>query len=186
MQNISQMEPFFEAMALNARVEEIMKDDTTNTVYANDGSWQSEVGSYIVQSLTINGEQCALPTFGVFTESRESLAELEATTLKMLSAASTHRYSEKDIHNQTDFAMMDSTSHNLEANESVCKEFEVENIPGTLICDIHLLMMLQEQIKELCQEIHDSLDEKRVGECFLVYMEFRNESLVKKPLKVFI
>ena len=32
------MEPFFEAIALNARVEEIMKDDTTNTVYANDGS----------------------------------------------------------------------------------------------------------------------------------------------------
>ena len=38
---------FFEAMALNAIVEEIMKDETTATVYANDGSPQSRIGSYI-------------------------------------------------------------------------------------------------------------------------------------------
>ena len=38
MRNILQIELFFEAMALNAIVEEIIKDDTTATVYANDGS----------------------------------------------------------------------------------------------------------------------------------------------------
>ena len=54
--NILQTEPFFEAMALNAIVEDIMKDDITATVYANDGSSRSGVGSYVVQSLTINGE----------------------------------------------------------------------------------------------------------------------------------
>lgn len=37
-------------MALNPIVEGIMKDDTTTTVYANDGSSQSGVGSYVVQS----------------------------------------------------------------------------------------------------------------------------------------
>ena len=93
--NILQIELFFEAMALNAIVEEIMKDDTTATVYANDGSSWSRVRSYIVQSLTMNGEQRPLPSFGIFKESRESLAELEATTLKILFAASFHRYSEK-------------------------------------------------------------------------------------------
>ena len=34
-------------MALNAIVEEIMKDETTATVYANDGSPQNRIGSYI-------------------------------------------------------------------------------------------------------------------------------------------
>ena len=95
MRSILQIELFFEAMALNTIVEEIMKDDTTGTVYANDGSSRSGLRSYIVQSLTINGEQRPLPTFSIFKESRESLAELEATTLKILFAASFHRYSEK-------------------------------------------------------------------------------------------
>ena len=44
-------------------------------------------------------------------------------------------------------------------------------------------MMLQEKIKELCQDIHDSLGKKRIGECFLVDVEFKNESLVIKSLK---
>ena len=68
-------------MALNAIVEEIMKDVTTAcTVYTNDGSSRSGLGSYVVQSLTIIREQSTFPMFGVFTELRESLAELEATT----------------------------------------------------------------------------------------------------------
>ena len=86
-------------MTLHAIVEEIMKDDTTATVYVTDGSLRSWVGFYVVQSLTINGEQRALPKFGIFTESRESLAELEATTRKILSVTSFHRCSEKDILN---------------------------------------------------------------------------------------
>ena len=43
--------------------------------------------------------------------------------------------------------------------------------------------MLQGKIKELCEQIHDSLGKKRIGECFLVNMEFRNDSLVIKSLK---
>lgn len=37
-------------MALNPIVQGIMKDDTTTTVYANDGSSQSGVGFCVVQS----------------------------------------------------------------------------------------------------------------------------------------
>ena len=56
MRNILQIGFFFsEAMALNAIVEEIMKDDTTTTVYTDDGSSRNGVGSYVVQSLKING-----------------------------------------------------------------------------------------------------------------------------------
>ena len=43
--------------------------------------------------------------------------------------------------------------------------------------------MLQGIIKELCQEIHDSLGRKRIGECFLVDVEFGNESLLIKSSK---
>ena len=86
--------------------------------------------------------------FGIFTE---SLAELEAITLKILSAASFYRYSEKDILNWTDFVMTDDISHNLEVIECVCKKIEVQNIPGRLLCNIYPLMMLQGKIKELWQ-----------------------------------
>ena len=58
--------------------------------------------------------------------------------------------------------MTDSTSHNLEVNESVCEKFEVENVPGILLCNIRPLMMLQGKIKELFQDIHDSLGKKEL------------------------
>ena len=44
-------------------------------------------------------------------------------------------------------------------------------------------MMFQGKIKELCQEIHDSLGKKKINECFLVDIEFKNESFVLKSLK---
>ena len=131
----------------------------------------------------INGEQRALPSFGVFTESRETLQDLEIATLKMLSAASLNTYSEQEILRKISFVMTDSTSHNLEVIERVCQELEVEEVPRTLLCNVHPLMMFQGKIKELCQEIHDSLGKKKISECFLVDIEFQNESFVVKSLK---
>ena len=78
----------------------------------------------------------------------------------MLSATSFHRYSEKAILNRIDFVITDSALHSLEVTEKVCKKFEVENILRTLLCKINPLMMLQGKIKELCQEIDDSLGKK--------------------------
>ena len=52
--------PYLEAMALSKIVEDVMTDGVIVT-YANEGSAQSAVGSYVVQSLTINGKQRALP-----------------------------------------------------------------------------------------------------------------------------
>jgi hypothetical protein len=78
MKNILHTEPNFEAMALCAIVEEIMEDGNSATVvYSNDGSSRSGVGSYVVQSFMVNGIQRCLPTFGIYTESRESLKDLE-------------------------------------------------------------------------------------------------------------
>ena len=135
MNNLQQVEPYFEAMALNAIVEEMMSEGSdVCIIYSNDGSSMSGVGSYVVQSLTVNGEQHSLPTLGVFTESRETLKELEITTLKILSAACGHRYSEQQILEKISFVMTDSTSHNLGVVEIVCEELGVEKIPGTLLC----------------------------------------------------
>ena len=54
-----------EAMALCKIVEDLMTDGAVVT-YANDGSAQNGVGSYVVQSLTIDGQQRTLPTFSKF------------------------------------------------------------------------------------------------------------------------
>ena len=56
-------------------------------VYSNDGSAPSGVGNFVVQSVTINGVQRALPTLRIFTELRESLAELEKFITKIISAS---------------------------------------------------------------------------------------------------
>ena len=83
MKNILHTEPNFEAMTLCAIVEEIMTDDNSAAImYSNDWSAMSGVGSYVVQSLKVNGNQRCLSTMGIFSENRQSLKELEITTLK--------------------------------------------------------------------------------------------------------
>ena len=50
-------------MALRAIVDEIMSSETDAAItYSNDDSSMSGVGSYVVQSLTINGVKRSLPT----------------------------------------------------------------------------------------------------------------------------
>ena len=53
-------------MVLNGIFEELVEEGNHATVYANDEFSRSGVGSFVVQSLTINGTQRALPTFGIF------------------------------------------------------------------------------------------------------------------------
>ena len=148
MKNILHTEPLLEAMALNAIVQEMMEEGNTSSItYSNDGSSMNGVGSFVVQSLTINGVQRTLPNLGIFTESRESLKDLEITTLKILSTATGHKYSEQDILKKISFVMTDSTFHNLEVIGLVAEELEVEHIAKTLLCNIHPLTMFQGKMK---------------------------------------
>ena len=74
IKNIQYTEPLFVDMALCAIVHEIMSSETDAAItYSNDDSSMSGVGSYVVQSLTINGVNKSLPTLAIFTESRETL-----------------------------------------------------------------------------------------------------------------
>ena len=87
--NINRTEPYFEAMILAGIVTEIMNPESKTTItYSNDGSSISGVGNFIVQSFIINAKQRALPTLPIFTESVQSLKELEKMTLEILSLAS--------------------------------------------------------------------------------------------------
>ena len=95
MKNIVHAESYSMAspMALSSIVEEMMSEDTIASItYSNDGSSMSRVGSYVVQSLALNGVQRCLPSFGIFTESHESPKDLEICTLKILSVSCCHEY----------------------------------------------------------------------------------------------
>ena len=108
-----------EAMALSLIVEELMSGSAC-VVYSNDESVQSGVGNYVVQSIFVNGIQRNLPTFGVFTEKRETSADLIKCTLAILSASPAYKYSTQDILKKIEFVMSDSTSHNLQVMEKLC------------------------------------------------------------------
>ena len=160
-----------------------MSEDTIASItYSNDGSSMSGVGSYVVQSLTINGVQRCLPMFGIFTESRESLKDLEICSLKILSASCYHEYSEKEILQHIKSVITDSTPHNLNVISQAAEELGAESVPSTLLCNAHPLTMFQGKIKGLCQQIHDSLGNQKINECFLVDIEFKNQSFIIKSL----
>ncbi|MEO0686683.1 MAG: hypothetical protein AAFY76_16990, partial [Cyanobacteria bacterium J06649_11] len=179
--NTNRVEPYFEAMILSSIVEEVMSGSKV-VMYANDGSAMSGVGNYVVQSVTIDGVQRPLPTLSIFTETRESLEELEIMTLRILTASVTYKYTEKDLLERIDFVMTDSTSHNLEVMENVCERHGVEP-PKSLLCNVHPLMMFQRKVKEIFQLLHDTLGKDKIVECFLVDVDFANEDFITKAIK---
>ena len=162
-------------MALYAIVDEVMISETDVAItYSNDGSSIRGVGSHVVQSLTINGVQRSLPTLAIFPESRESLKDLELTTLQIFSDASGNKYSEQVILNKISFVMTYSIAHNIKVIGHVAEKLNVDHIPKTLLCNVHPLMM----------DIHNSLgNKKKIVESFLVDVDFKNESFVIKSRK---
>ena len=170
-------------MILAGIANEIMSPESETVVtYSNDGSAQSGVGNNIVQSLSNNGKQQALPTMSIFTESKSSLKEMQLTTYKMLAAATGWRYTEKDLVERIDFVMTDSTSHNLGVIEEVCDELETEKVPDSLVCHVYPMMMFQRKIKAVWQEIHNALGTNAVKDCFVTDVDFRNESFIYKAI----
>ena len=182
--NTNRTEPYIEAMILSHIVEEIMCSDSNSVVtYSNDGSSLNRTGNFVVQSFHVNGKQRALPTLGIFMETKKSLAELIRTTLKILSAATGYMYSENQIMQIINFVMTDSTSHSLGVIEMVCEEIESEYVPSSLVCNIHPLMMMQRKVKELFQIIHDKIGNTEINKCFYVDVDFRNESFPFKAIR---
>ena len=68
LSNLRRTERYAEALVLCPVVEEIVRNDAKScVVYSSDGSGQSGVGNYVVQSLTINGVQRTLPTLPIIS-----------------------------------------------------------------------------------------------------------------------
>ena len=185
--NINRTEPYVEAMVLAGIVSEIMSPESEKTVvtYSNDGSGKSGVGKFIVQSFLINGKQRALPTMPIFTESRATLADLEKTTLKILSHATGNKYSPAEILERIDFVMTDSTLHNIGVIDEVCNELDVESVPMSLVCNVHPALMMQGKVKEVYKEIHNALGPSTIKDCFLVNIDFHNDTIFEKAMHCF-
>ena len=67
MKNLVHTEQYFEDWTLSSIVDEMMIEDA---IASNSySSSMSEVGSYVVQSLTFSVVQRCLPTFGILTKS---------------------------------------------------------------------------------------------------------------------
>ena len=60
--------------------------------------------------------------------------------------------------------------------------FECENIPDSLVCQIHPLMKFQHVIKEVFQQVHDKLGASKVNDCFLVDIDFKSDSFIYKAI----
>ena len=103
-------------------------------------------------------------------------------TLKMLLCSVNFKYTEKQLLERIDFVMTDSTSHNLEVIENVCERFGAE-VPKTLLCNVHPLMMFQRKVKDIFQLLHDTLGKDRIVDCFLVDVDFAGEDFITKAIK---
>ena len=67
MKNLVHTEQYFEDWTLSSIMDEMMIEDA---IASNSySSSMSEVGSYVVQSLTFSVVQRCLPTFGILTKS---------------------------------------------------------------------------------------------------------------------
>ena len=178
--NVKRIEPYVEA--ISSITEQVLCSNDSTIVYSNDGSALSGVGNFAVQSISIDGKQRALPTMGIFTESRESQADLQKTTLCILSASTGNKYTVKEILEHVQFIMTDSTAHNIGVIQKVCEDFESLHVPNSLVCNIHPLMMFQRQVKKVFQIIHDAIGNAKIKECFLVDVEFHYESFIVKAI----
>ena len=121
----------------------------TVVTYSNDGSAQSAVGIYVVQSFSINGKRRALPTLNIFSETGASLKDLQLMTFNILAASSGWKYTAKDLVEKIDFVTTDSTAHNLGVIQDVCADLETEIVLDSLICNMHLIMMFQRKVKQV-------------------------------------
>ena len=102
-------------------------DEEKCVVYSNNGTAQSGAGTYVVKPMTIKWKTNNFSNLGVITESRSTLTEQSHIGYPASSAASSHKYSFKDIVTKVDFILTDSTAHNLNKVIEKVKKISYEN-----------------------------------------------------------
>ena len=78
--------------------------------------------------------------------------------------------------------MTDSNAHNLGVVQEVGNELGAESSPLSLVCNAHSLMMMQGKVKSVFKEIHGALGTSVIKECFMVNIDFSNDSLFEEAL----
>lgn len=128
----------------------------------------------VVPSFTVTGVHRSLPTLGVFSVSKEILKDLLKSSISpdILFTAINYNYKPNKIFKRILFVMFDSTAPTSSMVEEVCKDLNVEEVPGSLLCNVHPLMMFDWKIKELCQKLHDCVGGENLADCFLVMLTF--------------
>ena len=121
---------------------------------------------------TFNRVYKSLPTFGMFSESNETSENLQIAMFDILFAASNYNNKPDEIFKRISFAMSDSAAHSLGLVEEVYKNLNIKEVPGSLLCNIHPLMVFDREMKELCQKLHDCLGGEKLADCFLVDVDF--------------
>ena len=53
----------------------------------------------------------------------------------------------------------------------ICDDIEVDTVPSTILCNVHLLMMIDRKLKDLCQQIHNFLRKQKISGSSLVEIE---------------
>lgn len=81
--------------------------------------------------------------------------------------------------------MTDSTAHNIGVIQKVCQELDVDaaDCPKTLLCNIHLLVLFQNKLKESYDEVQQSFGTKKLDDCFTVDVDFKDENFILKVIK---
>ena len=147
----------------------------------------NEIGNYVVPSFTVNGVHRSLPTLGVFSVSKETLKDLLKSSISpdILFTAINCNYKPNKIFKRILFVMFDSTAHNSSMVEEVCKDLNVE-VSGSLLCNVHPLMMFDWKIKELCQKLHDCVRGENLGDCFLVMLTFEENLFLLSGYQIYL
>ena len=170
-------------MILSNIVEEIMNGDSQSVVtYSIDGSSLNHTGNFLVQLFKINGVQRILPTLGIFTETKKSLAELAQTTLEIFSAAIACMYTESQIIAKIDFVITDTLLCSTGLNEMVCEEKESEYVPSSLVCSIYPLMMMQLKVNNYFKPYMTKLETMKSVSVFTLTLISKVNLFHSKPL----
>ena len=79
--------------------------------------------------------------------------------------------------------MTDARAHNIGVISRVCEEFECDDAPSSLVCNVHPLMMFQRKVKDVHRIIHNAIGDNHIKDCFLVDVDFKSESFIYKAIR---
>ena len=158
--NISEKMKSFEAAVLREIAQEIFTAESAVVTYHDDCSRKQGAGAYSVQGITIHGKFRPLPTLRIAAETRQNLADLKVTILRMLSAVSD--IAPDILYSKIDFVMTDSTAHNFHVENLVSQSLETDHTPAHLVCNVHCALMFNRILMAGWRDIESKIGHDKI------------------------